>query len=66
MPDLIEYCIDNVPRAVRGSLPTVCEARPCLWECGRCYESAMLAVDGTLYTGETHAEILRSVGVTEP
>jgi uncharacterized protein YuzB (UPF0349 family) len=58
MPDLVEYCIDNVTPAVRENLPSVCEPRPCLWRCGLCYAGAIMAVDGELRAGPSHEAIL--------
>lgn len=63
MPELVEYCIDNVSDDVRATLPDVCAARPCLWRCGLCYEGPILAVDGELRDGESHEAILLECGV---
>lgn len=54
MPDRIEYCLDNVdsvddPRA---------EGRLCLQQCGLCYDSQFLLVDGEPVVGESHETLL--------
>lgn len=63
LPELIEYCVTNVPPEVRESLPLEAEASPCLMRCGQCYEGAMLAIDGDLCCGEDHETILRDAGM---
>lgn len=63
VPDIIEYCVGNVPPEVREMLPPEAEASPCLMRCGLCHEGAMLAVDGELRQGPSHEAILADGGV---
>lgn len=58
MPELIEYCVSNVPSTVRERLPETAEARPCMQECGLCYEGPFFAVDGDLIVGESYERLL--------
>lgn len=54
MPERIEYCLANAdsvdhPRA---------EGRLCLQQCGLCYESSFLLVDGEPMVGESHEALV--------
>lgn len=59
----MEYCVQNVPPDIRDCLPPEAEASPCLMRCGHCYEGAILAIDGKVYTGESHETLLQDAGV---
>lgn len=63
VPEMIEYCVGNVPQEVRELLPPEAEASPCLMRCGLCYDGAILAIDGELYQGPSHEAILADTGV---
>lgn len=63
MPVFIEYCVENMPTDLRTSLPVNAEASPCLMRCGLCHDGAIVAVDGELYCGDDHKQLLYDAGV---
>lgn len=63
MPAFIEYCVDNMPTDLRESLPTDAEASPCLMRCGLCHDGPIVVVDGELYCGDDHTQLLHDAGV---
>lgn len=64
MPTTVECCLANVTPALRG-LARECDLQirevPCLEHCDRCRTGPFLIVDGQLYTGSSHREILRRI-----
>lgn len=62
MPETIEYCISNASPDERDGLPAFAAARPCMQECGRCYEGPFLAIDGELVAGDNYGTILDACG----
>ena len=61
MTELIEYCLANVPPAVRDRLPDGAEGEPCLGHCGLCYDGPLLVVDGRLERAGDFSELLADV-----
>lgn len=61
---LLECCLSNVSLDARVALDeSDHEIREtiCLDRCGDCYAQPFLVVDGDIYTGETHRDLLESL-----
>ncbi|MFB6227204.1 MAG: hypothetical protein ABEH88_01245 [Halobacteriales archaeon] len=64
MSDTVEYCIGNVDPDARSELRDLdCQTieKPCLQRCGRCFEGALLVVDGNPRFGESHTDLLGDI-----
>ena len=61
---LIECCLSNVSSDARTALnESDHEVREaiCLDRCGDCYDRSFVVVDGDLWIGDSHRDILRSI-----
>lgn len=62
MSECIEYCLSNTDSVDHPKA----EGRLCLQQCGLCYGSPFLVVDGEIRIGESHRELLASITEGEP